>query len=74
MADENLPYTWRCRIKDAGTGTLGDLAVYLVSVAHMLRGLEGRETLYPDINDALHIERIIHGIIASSEQGKWLHP
>ncbi len=209
MADENLPYTWRCRIKDAGTGTLGDLAVHLISVAHflvddiaavmgdirtvhenrpdpdtpgrsgrvenddqinalirfsngvqgtiassriawgrksylqweihgskgmirfnqermnelylyeaggdpavqgfktiltgpahppfglftpapghgigfndlkvievahLLRGLEGGETLYPDINDALHIERVIHGIIASSEQGKWLQP
>ena len=38
MANEDLPYTWRCRIKDAGTGTLGDLAVHLVSIAHYLVG------------------------------------
>ncbi len=38
MADETVPYTWRCRIKDAGTGTLGDLAVHLVSVAQFLLG------------------------------------
>ena len=36
MADENLPYSWRCRIADAGTGTLGDLACHLVSVAQFL--------------------------------------
>ena len=41
-------------------------------MAHLLRGLEGRETLYPDIDDALRIERVIHGIIASSGQGAWL--
>lgn len=36
MADETIPYTWRCRIADAGTGTLGDLAVHLISVARYL--------------------------------------
>lgn len=38
MADESLPYTWRCRIADAGSGTLGDLAVHLISVARFLVG------------------------------------
>lgn len=38
MADPALPYTWRCRIADAGNGTLGDLACHLVSVAHFLLG------------------------------------
>ena len=38
MADGDLPYTWRCRIADAGTGTLGDLASHLISVAHFLVG------------------------------------
>lgn len=38
MADRALPYSWRCRIKEAGTGTLGDLACHLVSVAHFLIG------------------------------------
>ena len=38
MADPTLPFSWRCRIADAGTGTLGDLACHLVSVAHFLAG------------------------------------
>ena len=38
MADETLPYSWRCRVADAGTGTLGDLACHLVSVAQFLVG------------------------------------
>lgn len=38
MADESLPYTWRCRIEDAGTGVLGDLTVHLISVARFLVG------------------------------------
>ena len=38
MADPALPYTWRCRIADAGTGTLGDLACHLVSCAHHILG------------------------------------
>lgn len=38
MADPAKPYTWRCRVADAGTGTLGDLACHLVSVAHFLVG------------------------------------
>jgi predicted dehydrogenase len=45
----------------------------VIEVAHLLRGLEGRETLYPNMNDALHIERVIHGIISSSEQGAWFN-
>lgn len=38
MADPALPYSWRCRVAEAGTGTLGDLACHLVSVAHLLAG------------------------------------
>ncbi len=38
MADPTIPYSWRCRIADAGTGTLGDLACHLVSVAQDLMG------------------------------------
>jgi len=38
MADATIPYSWRCRVADAGTGTLGDLACHLVSVAHYLMG------------------------------------
>jgi predicted dehydrogenase len=38
MADPALPYTWRCRVADAGTGTLGDMACHLISNAHFLVG------------------------------------
>lgn len=38
MADPSIPYSWRCRVADAGTGTLGDLACHLVSVAQYLMG------------------------------------
>ncbi len=40
-------------------------------VAHLLRGLEGRETLYPNLGEAPHIERVVHGVIPSSSQGVW---
>ncbi len=38
MADPQQPFSWRCRIADAGTGTLGDLSCHLISVAHFLLG------------------------------------
>lgn len=38
MADRDRPYSWRCRVAEAGLGTLGDLACHLVSVAHFLVG------------------------------------
>lgn len=41
-------------------------------MAHLLRGLEGGEALYPNMDDALHIERVLHGIISSSGQGAWV--
>ena len=51
---------------------LGFNDLKVIEVAHLLRGLEGRETLYPNLEDALHIERVIHGIISSSNQGAWI--
>ncbi len=51
---------------------LGFNDLKVIEVAHLLRGLEGRETLYPDIDDALRIERVIHGIMSSSKQGAWV--
>ena len=50
--------------------SFNDLKV--IEVAHLLRGLDGQETLYPNMDDALHIERIIHAIISSSDQGAWV--
>jgi predicted dehydrogenase len=38
MADPALPWSWRLRAADAGLGTLGDLTVHLVSLAHELMG------------------------------------
>ncbi len=51
---------------------LGFNDLKVIEVAHLLRGFEGRETLYPNMDDALHIERVIHGIVSSSQQGAWL--
>jgi predicted dehydrogenase len=38
MADEETPYSWRCRQDMAGLGALGDLASHLVSIAHDVVG------------------------------------
>ncbi len=38
LADPDLPYSWRCRVDEAGTGALGDMACHLVSIAHFLVG------------------------------------
>jgi predicted dehydrogenase len=38
MADADLPWSWRCRVAEAGLGTLGDLTVHLVAMAHLLLG------------------------------------
>lgn len=51
---------------------LGFNDLKVIEVAHLLRGLEGREILYPNIDDALQIERVIHGIVSSSKQGAWV--
>ena len=41
MADPAGPWSWRCHAAEAGTGTLGDLACHLVSVAvHLLGPIE----------------------------------
>ena len=51
---------------------LGFNDLKIIEVAHLLRGLEGRETLYPNMDDALHIERVIHAIVTSSGRGAWV--
>lgn len=38
MADADLPWSWRCRIAEAGLGTLGDITCHLVSLVHVLAG------------------------------------
>jgi predicted dehydrogenase len=38
MADPELPWSWRCRKEEAGTGALGDMLVHLISIAHLLLG------------------------------------
>jgi predicted dehydrogenase len=36
--DPNLPWTWRCSRKEAGSGALGDLGSHVISVAQYLMG------------------------------------
>lgn len=51
---------------------LGFNDLKVIEAAHLLRGMAGREKLYPDMEDALRIERVIHAIVRSSSQRKWL--
>ena len=44
----------------------------IIEVAHLLQGIAGQETLSPTIGDALAIEQVLHGIIASTKSGKWV--
>jgi predicted dehydrogenase len=43
----------------------------IIEIAHLLQGIAGRETLYPTIQDALRIERILHAVVSSAESGGW---
>ena len=38
LANEDLTWTWRCRIDQGGLGVLGDITCHLVSLAHYLVG------------------------------------
>jgi predicted dehydrogenase len=44
----------------------------IIEAAHLLEGIAGKETLSPTIEDALAIEKVLHGIIASTKSGKWV--
>ena len=43
----------------------------IIEVAHLLRGIAGREPLYPSVGHALHFERAIHAIDRSARSGRW---
>ncbi|WP_211262789.1 Gfo/Idh/MocA family protein [Rubellimicrobium mesophilum] len=36
--DPDLPFSWRCTRKEAGSGALGDLGSHVISVAQYLMG------------------------------------
>lgn len=58
MADPQIPWSWRMTRKDAGLGTLGDLTVHLVSLAHELMGsIKGLCAMV----DVVHRERPMPG-------------
>lgn len=38
LADPTVPWSWRCRVADAGYGVLGDLGSHLIGLAHYLVG------------------------------------
>ena len=44
----------------------------VVEVDHLLAGLTGDRALYPSFDDALKIERVIHGIVDSARSGQWV--
>lgn len=43
-----------------------------IEVAHLLEGIAGKEALSPTIGEALAIEKVLHGIIASTKSGTWV--
>ena len=56
MADSEVPHSWRCRTKDAGSGALGDLGSHLLSFAITILGpikslAAHTTTVYPDRPD-----------------------
>jgi hypothetical protein len=44
----------------------------IIEVAHLLDGLAGKQALSPTIAEALAIEKVLHGIIASTRNGSWV--
>ncbi|WP_299625886.1 Gfo/Idh/MocA family protein [Pelagibius sp.] len=52
--------------------SLGFNEMKMVEVAHLLRGLAGEETLYPDFEDALVTERVMHALLRAAEEGCWV--
>jgi predicted dehydrogenase len=44
----------------------------IIEVAHLLEGIAGKETLSPTIGEALAIERVLHGIVASAKSETWV--
>ena len=64
----HAPYDRFCPAPGHGLG-FNDLKV--IEVDHLLSGVAGRTRLYPDFADALAIERVIHGIVASARSGQW---
>ncbi|MFQ6017375.1 MAG: Gfo/Idh/MocA family protein [Kiloniellaceae bacterium] len=66
---QHPPYGQFCPAPGHG---LGFNEQKVVEVAHLLNGLAGLEPLYPDFDDALGIERVIHAIAASAKTRNWV--
>jgi predicted dehydrogenase len=62
------PYGRFCPAPGHGLG-FNDLKV--IEADHLLRGIAGEDELFPDFSDALAIERVIHGIVASASERTW---
>ena len=52
--------------------SLGFNDLKTIEVAHLMRGLAGAEKLYPDFDDALETERVMHAVMRSAETANWL--
>ncbi|WP_299391769.1 Gfo/Idh/MocA family protein [Pelagibius sp.] len=52
--------------------SLGFNDMKTVEVAHLLHGLAGEETLYPSFEDALATERVMHAVLRSAEEARWV--
>jgi predicted dehydrogenase len=51
---------------------LGFNDLKVIEVAHLLDGIAGKADLAPTMEDALAIERVLHAITLSADQGRWV--
>lgn len=52
--------------------SLGFNDMKTIEVAHLMAGLAGEETLFPDFDAALETERVMHALARSAEGGRWV--
>lgn len=52
--------------------SLGFNDMKTVEVAHLMAGLAGEEDLFPDFDDALETERVMHALLRSAESARWV--
>lgn len=52
--------------------SLGFNDLKTIEVAHLMAGLAGEETLYPDFDAALETERVMHALVRSAEEARWV--
>jgi predicted dehydrogenase len=66
---EHPPYGLFCQ---APGHSLGFNDLKIIEVAHLLNAIAGKERPFPTFSDGILIERVIHGIVESARDRKWV--